>query len=530
MNSDLTPPPALDLTGRDGLPATTWRRLNPRMLLVHPIVELVRASPALLGLLIAGSSSGQGSRWGLIAVAVVILAATMRWFTTRYRITERQVELRYGLLRRRSRAAPLDRIRTVDVTAHAMHRVLGLAKVVIGTGTSDRKGHHGLDLDGLDRVAAEQLREELLHRHTFGRPADDAPTRSIPPDREVARLDPGWLRFAPFTMSGAITALATIGFAWRLDNELRLNPARIGPLHDAAEQLRRSPLWVDVLELAAVVAVFVALLSTIGYVLAFWNFRLWQGEFSLHMRRGLITTRATSIELRRLGGVEVSEPITLRAVRGARCLAIATGLRVGRGAERGGTVLLPPAPRAAALATAARVLGHAPHAARLRAHPPAARRRRYLRATIGAILLASALDAIDAFARGPVWVYVVGGVVLVLGWLLAADRYRSLGHALADGYLITRFGSLVRRHSALATSDVIGWNLRRTFFQRRAGLVTLTATTAAGRQRYTVLDLAEPMAIHLAATATPGVLDQFRYPPPGPSGDRTIAIAQRRVE
>src|SRR5439155_26278935 len=98
--------------------------------------------------------------------------------------------------------------------------------------------------------------------------------------------------------------------------------------------------------------------STIGYLLAFWNFRLTRHPSgTLHVRRGLITTRSTTIEERRLRGVEISEPLLLRSVRGARVLAIATGLRVGRGAERGGSLLLPPAPHTEAVRVAALVLG-----------------------------------------------------------------------------------------------------------------------------------------------------------------------------
>ena len=141
-----------------------------------------------------------------------------------------------------------------------------------------------------------------------------------------------------------------------------------------------------VVVLAAVVVV-VALLSTGGYVLAFWGFRLTRHSGgTLHVARGLLSTRATTIEERRLRGVELSEPLLLRWAGGARCVAIATGLRVGRGAERGGSLLFPPGPRSEARRVAAEVLRTgdpltAPLTrARAARHPPAlhprARRRR----------------------------------------------------------------------------------------------------------------------------------------------------------
>ena len=109
----------------------SWRRLSARMLLVHPVQELIRALPWLFGLLIAGSSRGNGGEWGLAGLGLAVLAGIMRWFTTSYRITPEQVQLRNGLVRRRLRAVALDRVRTVDVTANLMHRVLGLTRVTV---------------------------------------------------------------------------------------------------------------------------------------------------------------------------------------------------------------------------------------------------------------------------------------------------------------------------------------------------------------------------------------------------------------
>jgi putative membrane protein len=483
-----------------------WRRLSPRMLLVHPVIELLRAVPALLGLLLAGNSSGAGSRWGLIGTAVVIALSLTRWFTTSYRITPEQIQLRTGLLRRRTISAPMDRVRTVDVTAHLLHRVLGLARVVVGTGISDRKAHQGIALDGLTAAAAQGLREELLHRR--------APGLAWIGEQYLARLDPSWLRYAPFTLSGTLTGLALLGFGWRVITEGQVNLRGFEPLRSLGEAADRSSATVDVAAVVLAVALFVTVASTAGYLLAFWNFRLSRHPGgSIHVQRGLITTRATSIERSRLLGVELTEPLLLRAVGGAGATVIATGLRVGRGAEHGGEVLLPPAPARIAIEVASAVLGDAvPMTAALRVHGPMARRRRYVRA-VGVSLLAVAGAGLTWWAGGLAGYGWLGSLVGVpCAAALAADRYRALGHDLVHGYLVTRAGSLVRRRSALAIDAIIGWNLRSTCFQRRLGLSTVTATTAGGRQHYRCLDLPAADALQLIEAATPGLVSQFRSP------------------
>lgn len=494
-----------------------WKRLSPRMLLVHPLIELGKALPAIIGAFIAGHGSGNdssGSRWSLGIAGVVMAFAMLRWVTTRYRITSAQVQLRHGLIRRQTRAAPLERVRTVDVTAHLLHRALGLARVSIGTGTSDRKGRQALVLDGLGAARAAALRSELLHRRESGAyPVQQSahPLPEAPRETELARLDARWLRFAPFTLTGAVTGLALLGIGWRIVGEGQVDVQRLGPYRAVADRLEQWPLAVDVLAVFVTVAVFVAVASTVGYVLSFTGFRLTRHDGgTLHVTRGLLTSRATSIERRRLRGVELSEPLLLRAVGGARCLAVATGLRVGRGAERGGEILLPPAPVADAVRVGGAVLEtDAPLTARLRPHPPAALRRRIARAVAAAAVAGAAFDAAVLLAGWDSALLSVPGVLISIAVALGHDRYRSLGHAFVHGYVVTRFGSIVRRRTAVAADGVIGWNLRSTFFQRRLGLTTLVATTAAGRQKYYVADLADADAVHFAGACVPGLVEQF---------------------
>ena len=490
-------------------PDAQWRRLSPRMLLIHPVREAGRSLPALLGLLFAGSSSGHGPWWPLAGLAVVVALSMARWYTTRYQITPEQVRLRTGLFRRRTMTAPADRVHSVDVTAHALHRMLGLARVAIGTGTSDRK-REGLVLDGLSAADAGGLRTELLHHAGLTR-GPGVPVTAAAPEQVIVRLDPSWVRYAPFTLSGAVTGLAILGFGYRLIDQTQSNASREGIVRSAAGHLADTPVWVDVLQLAVGVTIAVAVLSVAGYWLAFWNFTLTRHSGgSLHISRGLITARATSISEHRLRGVELSETLLLRMVGGARLLVVATGLRVDRGAERGGTMLLPPAP----VAQAARVIDAVledPWASRipLRPHGMRARRRRLTRAIVPWLLLTVVLAAAAWLGPLPAWIAVLSLVPLALSVPLGADRYAGLGHELTDRYLVTRFGSLIRRKTLLRREGIIGWNLRQSFFQRRAGLLTLTATTAAGKQAYRVSDIDARAALQLADAAVPGLLTEF---------------------
>lgn len=484
-----------------------WRRLSGRMLVIHPIQELIRAWPVLLGLVAAGSAGGHGSWWSLVATGIVVAGGMLRWFTTRYRVTRDQVQVRKGLLRRQVLTVPMDRIRTVDVTAHALHRALGLARVEIGTGRTDRK-KDGLRLDALDAAEAGRLREELLHRPA----ATAAPAAALGPrETQLARLDPAWVRYGPFTLTGFVTVGVLASVISRALNDAHIDLRHLGPLSAGIDRWAGASLAVEIAVAVVGVVAFAAVASTLGYLLTFHGFVLTRNSAgTLHVTRGLITTRATTIEERRLRGVELSEPLLLRVVRGARCIAITTGLRVGRGAERGGSLLLPPAPRAEAVRVAGAVMRDpAPFTRPLVPHGRRATRRRFTRACGAACVIVVVALALWAAGALPAWVWEVCLVLVPAAALLASDRDRALGHAVAGGVLVARRGSLVRRRSVLSCDGIIGWNVRRSFFQRRAGLATLVATTAAGRQRVEVQDVPLGAALGVAEQALPGLLAPF---------------------
>ena len=57
----------------------------------------------------------------------------------------------------------------------------------------------------------------------------------------------------------------------------------------------------------------------------------------------------------------------------------------------------------------------------------------------------------------------------------------------------------------MAAAGIIGWTVRQTLFQRRAGVATLVAATAAGVKRYELIDVPADIAWSIAATTSPWV-------------------------
>lgn len=490
-----------------------WRRLDARMLLIHPLETLIRLLPALIAIVIARAGSDANDRWELLALPVILAYGALRWMTTRYRIAGGQIELRRGLFTKQTTTARLDRVRTVDLTAKVHHRLLGLAKVEISTagGVHDR-----LVLDSLRVDAGRRLRAELLHRidpAVTGLPAptgapvavDDVPDDVSPPvDEELlVRLDPAWVRYAPLTVTGLASAAAIVGFASqglsRFSDEDDL-------FRDSASRVAGLSWWVDVV----LVLALVSLLAIGAYVLTFWGFRLTRNRLgTLHTRRGLLTSRETSIDAARVRGIRLDEPLGLRLAGARRLKVVTTGLTHEQGG--GSDWLCPPAPAGVVTPLALRIRpDEAAVDGELRSHGPAARRRRLTRAAVPAVLLAAAVVVARSGLDWPP-VLLVAAPLLVAGAVIhGLDRYRALGHAVTDDHLVTRHGSLDRQRVVLDRNGIIGWKVEQSFFQRRAGVATLVATTAAGAQHYDVLDVPVDRAYAVLAEISPELTSEFR--------------------
>jgi putative membrane protein len=475
------------------------------MLLVYPVRELLRFLPVLIGLFIAGTASGRTDWWHGLGVAIPMALGVLRYFTTYFRITATRVELRRGLLNRHQLSTALDRVRTVDISASLTHRALGLTTVRIGTGTASNDDEDNLDLDGLPAVRARELRAELLR---LGAPVAEQGAGARDIDRVVLRFDPAWVRFAPLTTTGLVLAGGALGITAQAVNTFggfgRLNPDDVVDSTAGWSAALAVPIGIVLL------LIVVSVLAIGGYVVTNWGFTLThtgpEQRGAWHLRRGLLTTRETTLDDDRVSGVTTAEPLGLRLAGGGRVSAIVTGLGSG---ESGRALLAPPSPRSVVERVAAEVLGTAvPLNAPLTGHGPQATRRRYTRALVPTAVVVAAAVVLVGLGHLGAWSLVVV-LALPATALLARDRAAALGHALVEGHVVARSGSLDRRRDALAVHGVIGWNLRSSWFQRRAGLTTLVATTAGGRQSVTVLDIPDTAALDLAHAAMPDLVSQF---------------------
>lgn len=303
--------------------AVTWSRLSPRMLLVHPVHEVLRQLPLLIGSIVLGSATNN-PLWSLLGLAVVVALGVARWFTTTFRIDAEEVQLRVGLLQRKVLSVPRNRIRSVQTDARVLHRLLGLTVLRVGTG-QEAHGDNAFELDAVPAGDVPHLRAILL--------ADSDPvTPQAPVDgTELARWQPSWLRYSPLSMSGLVMIAAAVGLVYQAGLGQALQRSDV--VESGLDAAQRFGVMAAVALTAAVVLVASVLLSVGRSLLTYGNLVLRRRADTLQLQHGLLRVREHTYDMSRLRGGTLREPLLVRAFGGARLDAVMTGVN-GAGRRR----------------------------------------------------------------------------------------------------------------------------------------------------------------------------------------------------
>ncbi len=266
-------------------------RVEPRHRL-HPITPLLRGVRMLAIVIAIFSWQGYQElgpvRWALGASAVLAVAlalAAISWLTTGYQILGRELRISEGVLWRRTRAIPLERLQTVDVVRPMMARLAGVAELrleVVGAPRAEAP------LAYLSTSAASRLREHLLglagtpSNRRFQHTADRVVHLGSNGQVVLAHLMTPHAFFAPLILS--LTLTPTL-------EQSRFTFVAIGSMLTATVGIVQVP---------------------IRRILDEWNFRLREDDKGLRLRHGLLGTRSQTVPRQRIQAVGVTWPLMWR--------------------------------------------------------------------------------------------------------------------------------------------------------------------------------------------------------------------------
>ena len=273
-----------------------WHRLHP----LSPLIQGGGLLSGLLGIFALSLVTAEGYEayvYQLVAAGAIMIAGLVRWLVTRWKLDGATLRIETGLLRRDSRQLPMGRIQAVDVVRPLLARVFGLASLQIrlaGAGKGDDR------LAYLTLGEAARLRAVLLAGHHGLDPAAPEPAErpviTVPAGRVIGAT---LLRAAP-----RFAALALI----------------------AAVAARAAPALFPASESTLVVIALGLVTSTWLQVTARYGFTVATSHDGIRIRRGLLSTVAETIPVRRVQAVRLVQPLLWRPFGWCRLVVHVAGV------------------------------------------------------------------------------------------------------------------------------------------------------------------------------------------------------------
>lgn len=258
----------------------------------HPLTGIVQgalwAAVASAGL-ISTAASGQDIRGILVSIAGGLILGMgyglISWRFTRYVIDGAELRINSGILTRKSRRIPYERLQSVDIAEPLIARMVGLAelRIEMAGGSESRTTLRFLELD-----VARQLRTLLLNR-AQGLQADE---QQVDEQRELIATVP-----PERVMIGTLLSLDFLFAAVSTFSIVVLS------------------LWFD--RIIALLGGIITLGLWLGQIIALrilaqWGYTLTRNRRGLRIERGLLTRTSQTIPVDRVQGIAIEEPIVWR--------------------------------------------------------------------------------------------------------------------------------------------------------------------------------------------------------------------------
>jgi putative membrane protein len=262
------------------------RRLHP----LSPVLRGVR----LFALAVAALSFRTAEQlwfWRFAALVaalfvLMLIYAFISWRFTGYEVVGRELRIHEGLLSRRVRTVPLERLQSIEVIQPFQARPFGLAELKLDLAGSQRSE---APLSFLPLAEARALRAQLLSLA-----AGNAARQSTDAEEEEAE-EPLWrVRNKDVALSQFLTP-----------------PVMFTPIAVlyVVGQLVFNQQFGFFSVASMVSAVFATVFAPLMRMSNFWNFRLARNEDGkLRVRHGLLTTRSQTVPIRRIQSLTVTWP------------------------------------------------------------------------------------------------------------------------------------------------------------------------------------------------------------------------------
>jgi len=419
---------------------------------------------------------------GLLGLAVVF--GVLWWLNFTYSLEAGELRIKSGILNKKRRFIPLERIQSVDLSAGVIFQVVHLVKVQVETAADSRLPE--VNLLGIPRAEAEALQAYI---QSYKTEHHALPTESMPEGIATVRppVDAPLLQKRISVWELVIVALtsASIGLLVPILFTLQevIDDLFKKLFHYLFDFTQSASPW-QIAVFIAILFFLSALVSIARTLLKYGNFTLTRTAKELRITHGLLERRQLTIPLNRLQGLRIEET-PVRQLLGFCTVHVLSG---GYGKSEGQSTVLFPLLRHRALhAFLQEFVPEFTTSATLQPLPVRAHGR-YLRRPLSVAFVLS-LPGIAYIPQPWNWLAVL---LIPLALLLGEMQYRAGGWQHVGDCLTLRFRHLTRTTVIIPQRKIQSRHQHQSLFQRPHGLYTcgIRINTAGPGKYYALRDVA----------------------------------------
>ena len=423
---------------------------------------------------------------GLFFIALVV-TSIIKWSKFTYRIEEDELRIEEGLINKKKRYIPIERIQTINTSAGLIQQIFKLVKLQVETASGGTEAE--VSLVAITQAEAERIQQALFERK---KAAEDTGTDVPVPLEETAEEaeeaeEPGMmykmtgqeLLTAASTSSGiGVIISGVFAFFTQVDDFFDLDW-----LYDRFAFLNSA--GATVIALAAFVALFIAwLLSIVGMLLKYANFTVVRKEKEIVISRGLIEKQQITIPLQRIQAIKIKESLIRQPFGLAAVTIVSAGGNVLE--EDKSAVLFPIISKKMIKQHLGELIPDYAPEDDLNRLPKRALRRYILRASW------PVLAVVPLSILFPPWGY-LSAVLIPFYWIIGYLSYRDAGWKISGSKIIMSSRFIGRTTAVIQRRRMQVFEVSRSYFQRRRQLVSIHTSTksSALMEKFSVADVEE---------------------------------------
>ncbi|MBU8788069.1 MULTISPECIES: PH domain-containing protein [Bacillus] len=407
---------------------------------------------------------------GLIFIFLVA-SSIIKWRKFTYRIEEDELRVEEGLITKKKRYIPIERIQTVNTSAGIIQQIFRLVKLQVETAGGGKEAE--VILSAISQTEAENIKQALFERKqeinaVEGEPADLEEESAGKADEKepvdmTYEMSGKELLAAASTSSGIGVIISGIFAIYtQLDEIVNLNW-----LYDKFSFLNKAGATVIAFVIFA--ALFIAwLLSVIGMMLKYTDFKVVRKNNEIIISRGLIEKHQMTIPLHRIQAVKIKESLIRQPLGFVSVTIVSAGGTVSE--EDKSTVLFPIASKKTLRKRLEQFVPEYVPEEGLNRLPKRALRRYMFRASWPLL----AVIPLSVFL--PPWGY-LSILLIPFFWIIGYLSYRDAGWKISGEKLIMSSRFIGKTTAVIQRRRMQVYEVSRSYFQRRKKLVSIHTVT-----------------------------------------------------